>query len=88
MPLTAGSEAEFITEHYWGYTRQRDGSTIEYQVEHPQWPVWESSAARFSGEGAALYGPAFGEVLAGTPASAFVAKGSEVAVHAGTRIQP
>ena len=22
-----GSEAEFITEHYWGYTAQRDGST-------------------------------------------------------------
>src|SRR5206468_6521150 len=33
QPLTSGSEAEFITEHYWGYVRQRDGSTLEYQVE-------------------------------------------------------
>jgi hypothetical protein len=31
-----GSEEEFITEHYWGYTRQRDGGTIEYRVEHPR----------------------------------------------------
>ncbi|HEX8028797.1 MAG TPA: DUF2071 domain-containing protein [Vicinamibacterales bacterium] len=83
----AGSDAEFITEHYWGYTRQRDGSTVEYQVEHPQWPVWESSLAHFAGDGAALYGPAFGEILAGRPHSAFMAKGSEVAVHAGTKIE-
>jgi hypothetical protein len=26
--LETGSEAEFITEHYWGYTRQRDQSTL------------------------------------------------------------
>src|SRR4028118_913167 len=30
-----GSEEEFITEHYWGYTKQRDGGSIEYRVEHP-----------------------------------------------------
>jgi uncharacterized protein YqjF (DUF2071 family) len=35
----AGSEAQFITEHYWGYTRQRDGSTLEYLVAHPSWKV-------------------------------------------------
>lgn len=29
----AGSEEEFVTEHYWGYVRQRDGSTLEHQVE-------------------------------------------------------
>lgn len=27
--LESGSEAEFITEHYWGYTKQRDGGTLE-----------------------------------------------------------
>jgi len=82
----SGSDAEFITEHYWGYTRQRDGSTIEYQVEHPQWPTWEASSAQFSGDGRTLYGPAFGEVLGGRPHSAFVGKGSEVTVHPGTPI--
>jgi len=82
-PLAAGSEAEFITEHYWGYTRQKDGSTQEYQVEHPRWDIWDATAAAFEGPAAQLYGAGFGRVLAATPQSAFVAIGSPVVVHAG-----
>ena len=37
--LETGSQSEFITEHYWGYCSQRDGGTVEYQVEHPPWRV-------------------------------------------------
>ena len=85
-PLVAGSEPEFITEHYWGYARQRDGGTMEYRVEHPRWRVWEAQAAEFQGDAAGLYGPQFGEVLGHPPASAFLAEGSEVAVFSGTRI--
>src|SRR5688572_7580079 len=72
-PLVAGSEAEFITEHYWGYTRQRDGGTLEYQVEHPRWEVWTATEASFLGPGGELYGPDFGRILAGSPRSSFVA---------------
>jgi hypothetical protein len=43
--LGAGSEAAFITEHYWGYTRQREGGTIEYRVEHPSWQIWDRAEA-------------------------------------------
>lgn len=82
-PLAPGSEAEFITEHYWGYTRQRDGSTLEYQVEHPHWNVWTARSARFDGPAHQLYGVAFGKLLASPPQSAFVAVGSEVAVFPG-----
>lgn len=82
-----GSEAEFITEHYWGYTRQRDGTTLEYQVEHPTWSVWEAMSASVSGAVGSLYGPAFGEVLAAAPRSAFVAVGSHVSVHRGRRLE-
>ena len=85
-PLVAGSEAEFITEHYWGYTRQRDGGTLEYQVEHPPWAVWTAAQPRFEGAAQTLYGPAFAPILAGPPQSAFVAVGSPVAVHAGRRL--
>jgi len=84
--LEAGSEAEFITEHYWGYTRQRDGGTLEYEVEHPRWLVWTTPRAVFRGPAATLYGSVFGEALAGKPRSAFVAEGSPVCVHAGQRI--
>lgn len=84
--LVPGSEAEFITEHYWGYTRQRDGGTLEYQVEHPPWRVWEASEASFQGPAQDLYGEGFAPVLAAEPRSAFVAVGSEVTVRKGVRV--
>lgn len=83
-----GSEAEFITEHYWGYTRQRDGSTLEYQVEHPTWSIWEATSASVSGAFGSLYGSTLGEVLARPPRSAFVTVGSNVSVHRGRRLAP
>jgi hypothetical protein len=33
------SKDEFITEHYWGYTPQRNGGCVEYRVEHARWDV-------------------------------------------------
>jgi uncharacterized protein YqjF (DUF2071 family) len=81
-----GSQEEFITEHYWGYTRQRDGSTIEYQVEHPQWRVWPATDAKFSCDVAAVYGAQFQPFLTAAPASAFVADGSPVTVRRGVRL--
>lgn len=84
--LVPGSEAEFLTEHYWGYTRQRDGGTLEYQVEHPPWAVWTPSRVSFDGPAAELYGTAFGQILSRQPDSAFVALGSPVSVHHGVRL--
>lgn len=87
-PLESGSEAEFITEHYWGYTRQRDGGTLEYRVEHPQWRVWEPTTCVYEPPAEPrLYRPELAEVLAGEPRSAFVAAGSEVAVQRGARLR-
>ncbi len=86
QPLVAGSAAEFITEHYWGYTRQRDGGTLEYEVAHPPWVVWTATNARFEGAAERLYGPDFAQVVAGPPQSAFVAVGSPVSVFRGRRL--
>ena len=87
-PLSAGSLEEFITEHYWGYTRQRDGSTVEYEVRHPRWMVWTASRARLHGTLADVYPATFAAVLDGPPDCAFLADGSPVAVHAPVRITP
>jgi uncharacterized protein len=86
-PLEPGSEAEFITEHYWGYTRQRDGGTLEYEVVHPPWRVWTATDHAFSGDATALYGAHFADLLRTPPRSAFVAVGSAVEVHVGRTIQ-
>ncbi len=82
---SAGSEEEFITEHYWGYTKQRDGSTMEYEVEHPPWRVWPATSVRYDCDVAAIYGREFVPFLR-EPASAFVADGSPVTVRRGTRL--
>jgi len=79
-----GSKEEFITEHYWGYALQSDGSALEYRVEHPQWEVWAALESLFEGDAGALYGPEFGPFLDRPPVSAFVAVGSPVTVRRGT----
>jgi uncharacterized protein YqjF (DUF2071 family) len=85
-PLTEGSEAEFITEHYWGYAAQRDGGTVEYQVEHPAWRVWTAAESTFHCDARRMYGDPFAGALAAPPRSAFVAEGSPVTVRRGVRI--
>ncbi len=84
--LTEGSEAEFITEHYWGYNSQRDGSTLEYRVEHPRWRVYDVVDATLDCDVSRLYGAQFCESLARKPSSAFLAEGSAVTVYKGARL--
>jgi len=82
----AGSLAEYITEHYWGYTRQRDGGTCEYEVQHPQWPVWNPEEWFLTGPMTGLYGAGLGGVLSGEPESVLVSPGSAVKVYRGHRL--
>lgn len=86
-PLVPGSEGEFITEHYWGYTSQRNGTTLEYRVEHPPWRVWAATGSWYRApSGSTVYPPAFSDVLSRQPRSAFVTQGSEVSVYPGRRV--
>ena len=73
-----GSEAAFVTEHYWGYNAQTDGSTLEYRVEHPRWRVYEVGDAKLDCDAAGLYGEQFCDSLNRKPSSAFLAEGSAV----------
>jgi len=80
-----GTEID-ITEHYWGYVTQRDGSTVEYQVEHPQWRVWRGGEPSFDCDVVGLYGAEFVSALRGTPSSSFLVEGSDVVVRKGVKI--
>jgi len=79
----AGSHEEFITEHYWGYCARSNGVTLEYRVAHPRWRVWRARNPVLHCDTAAVYGPGFSAALSQPPASALIADGSEVTVHAG-----
>ena len=80
-----GSLSQFITEHYWGYT-QEGGGSLEYEVQHPPWRVWNAKRASFSGNAEGLYGSEISQILKREPDSAFLAQGSPVAVFGSTRI--
>ncbi len=82
----AGSEGQFITEHYWGYTAQKDGGCAEYRVAHPAWEVWSGENVVVEGDMEELYGKELAAVLRNPPASAFLADGSEVTVSRGRRL--
>ncbi|PYL50639.1 MAG: hypothetical protein DMF33_12305 [Verrucomicrobia bacterium] len=78
--IPAGSHAEFITEHYWGYTSLRSGCG-EYRVEHPRWKIWNASSFELNADVATLYGQQFVKTLDAPPRSAFIADGSPITVH-------
>ncbi len=81
LPLAPGSPEEFIFEHYWGYTAQRDGSTVEYEVRHAPWHAWRATDVQFDCDIGALYGPEWMGPLRAPHFSAFVADGSTVEVR-------
>jgi uncharacterized protein len=78
--IPAGSHAEFITEHYWGYTSFRSGCG-EYRVEHPRWKIWNASDFELNADVATLYGKQFAETLNQSSRSAFIAEGSPITIH-------
>jgi uncharacterized protein YqjF (DUF2071 family) len=87
VPPQSGSLEQFITEHYWGYSSQRNGGCIEYHVSHVPWRVWPATRAKFDGDCSALYGKELSAVFQHPPDSAFIADGSPVIVHRGERVQ-
>jgi uncharacterized protein YqjF (DUF2071 family) len=80
------SDEQFISEHYWGYSAQENGGTMEYRVDHPSWRVWKAASARFAGDTTPLYGQELAALLAEAPASAFLAEGSRVVVYRGRKL--
>ena len=85
-PLKADSEAEFITEHYWGYSRRSATQSIEYQVDHPRWRMHPVQSWHADIDFGAVYGPEFDHLKTLTPLSVFLAEGSAVTVMAGKLI--
>jgi hypothetical protein len=84
--MDRNSEEEFLCERGWGYTRQRDGGTIEYRVEHSRWRIWPGARHELAGPLETFYDQPFPTILSGAPKSAFIADGSAVAVHMPRRI--
>lgn len=86
QPIAIGSEEEFITEHYWGYTQLSDRKTAQYEVKHPRWKVYPVINHEIKVDFATVYGKDF-EILNNLkPVSVMLAEGSEIQVMKGEMI--
>ena len=81
--IVSGSETEFITEHYWGYTKLNDFKTSEYGVEHPKWQVYNTLAYEIECDFRENYGKDFSFLDHVKPNSVFLVEGSEILVREG-----
>lgn len=86
-PIKPHSEEEFITEHYWGYTKVNDHTTSEYGVEHPRWDVYPTKAYAIDVDFGRVYGNGFDYLKNETPRSVFLAEGSAIQVKSGRTIR-
>lgn len=85
--IQPGSAEEFITEHYWGYTKMNDRLTSEYPVEHPRWNVYPVKEHRIEVQFGALYGNDFAFLDQSEPESVMLAEGSTIKVGSMKRIR-
>lgn len=79
------SEEEFITEHYWGYSKISENKTSEYEVGHPKWTVYPMRSYHIDVDFEMNYGARFGFLNGMEPVSVFLAEGSEIFVRKGLR---
>lgn len=86
IEIAENSATEFITEHYWGYTKVDDKSTFEYEVLHPRWHAYEVSDYEIDVDFEEVYGNDFKMLSKQTPSSVMLAEGSEIVVKSKRRI--
>jgi uncharacterized protein YqjF (DUF2071 family) len=85
--IETNSEAEFITEHYFGYTKIDQETTFEYEVTHPRWEQYEVLNHRIDFDFEKNYGSDFGFLQTQKPTSVFLAKGSKITVKNKRKLQ-
>lgn len=84
--LVSGSEEEFITEHYFGYTKAGKNKSLEYDVEHPKWEIYDVKQFSVKADFLDLYGSDFSFLNNAQPNSVFLVEGSPVLIRDGKKI--
>ncbi|MEP6926171.1 MAG: DUF2071 domain-containing protein [Ginsengibacter sp.] len=82
VPMRMNSEEEFIAEHYFGYTKYKENTTYEYEVNHPRWEIFKVLNYTVDCDFNDIYGKEFAFLKDEAPSSVFMAKGSEVKIYA------
>ncbi len=75
VAIPAGSEAEFIAEHYFGYSRYDEVTTYEYEVKHPRWEIYPLKTFNLHCDFESIYGKPFSFLQHTTPKTVLWQKG-------------
>lgn len=81
IPIELNSEAEFITEHYFGYTNYNKNKSIEYAVSHPRWEQLKVIESKIDVDFESIYGKDFKFLQDLKPTSEFLAIGSKITIE-------
>ena len=79
--IELNSEAEFITEHYFGYTKYNENTTFEYEVTHPRWEQLNVIDYKIDVDFKNNYDDVFTILQEKKPISVFLALGSKIKVE-------
>ena len=81
IKIELNSEEEFITEHYFGYTKVNENKTYEYEVIHPIWKQLKVIETKLDINFTANYGTEFEFLKNEKPTSIIFAIGSNVSIE-------
>lgn len=87
VDIKPDSEEEFITEHFWGYTKITDSVTSEYEVAHPRWQIYPVRDYEVNVDFQTTYGSDFAFLQDAKPVSVYLAEGSNIIVKQGRKIK-
>lgn len=82
-----GTEEEFISEHYWGYTKINDTTTHEYEVTHPSWEYYRIRHFDIDVNFGQVYGDEFEFLNIQAPKSVMLMEGSKITVENKRKIK-
>lgn len=85
--IKVDSIEEFITEHYWGYTKIGPNLTSEYGVEHPRWETYPVKEYTIDVDFERNYGKDFAFLNQQAPNSVMLAEGSSIFVLKGKKLR-
>lgn len=78
--IEENSEIEFISEHYWGYAKDKN-KTTEYEVKHPKWNFYKVLNHNINVDFLSTYGKGFEVLQNENPLSVFLIEGSDISVE-------
>jgi uncharacterized protein len=84
--IAENSIEEFVTEHYYGYSRAGSNKTLEYGVEHPRWSCYPVKYYFLKVDFAVLYGEEFKFLNMAKPHSVLLSEGSEIVVKKAVKL--